>query len=170
MPVSMVVRGLDDIMSMLDALDDKRLMDAARRGMQRGLEAIQGEAKMNCRKNREVGGGDLMKSIQTRTRFEGDELVGEVYFGKKYGVFVEMGTGPKGEENHKGVNPEWLAKTTYNPEGWVYPTGKDDPDEKFRYTLGQPARPFLYPAYQSQKHKVNEKIAAEVIREAEKGG
>lgn len=166
MPVSMDVRGLDDIMGMLDALDDKRLMDAARRGLQRGLQDIRGEAQMLCPKDT----GALKNSIKTRTRVEGDELVGEVYVGKKYGVFVEMGTGPKGEENHKGVNPEWLAKTTYSPEGWVYPTGKDDPDEKFRYTLGQPARPFLYPAYQSQKHKVNEKIAAEVIREAEKGG
>lgn len=164
MPVSMDVRGLDDIMGMLDALDDKRLMDAARRGLQRGLEDIQGAAKMLCPRDT----GALKNSIKTRMRVEGDELVGEVYVGKKYGVFVEMGTGPKGEENHKGVNPEWEKKVTYSPKPWKRKL--KDGREVFVYSDGMAARPFLYPAYKSQKQKVNEKIADAVIREAKKGG
>ncbi|MBQ7885501.1 MAG: HK97 gp10 family phage protein [Clostridia bacterium] len=166
MSVQMNVSGLDGVMDMLDALDDRQILDAARKGLQSGLQDIRGAAVMLC----PVDTGDLRKSIKTRTRIEGEELVGEVYVGKEYGVFVEMGTGPKGEQNHEGVNPEWLAKTTYKPEGWVWPTGEEDKEEAYRFTLGQPARPFLYPAYKSQKHKVNEKIAAAVIREAQKGG
>lgn len=158
--------GMEDVLDMIRSLDEDRLMRAVHYGLEDGLQDIRHDAAENCPKDT----GDLSKSIKTRTRIRNGELVGEVYVGKEYGIFVEMGTGPRGEQSHEGVNPEWLAKTTYSPKGWVFPTGKEAEEEKYRFTLGQPARPFLYPAYKSQKHKVNEKIAAAVIREAKGGG
>lgn len=166
MSVRFDVDGMDGIMDMLGALDEEQIMGAARRGMQSGLQDIRAEAVMLCPEDT----GALKDSIKTRMRYKNGELVGEVYVGKEYGMYVEMGTGPKGEKNHEGVNPEWAKKVTYSPKGWVYPTGKEEKGEKYRFTLGQPARPFLYPAFKSQKSKVNQEIAAAVIREAQKGG
>lgn len=154
--------GLDDVFSLLDRFDEDGLEDALRAGLGSGLQKIAGAAKMLC----PVDTGSLRNSIKTRMTFDGEgALVGEVYVGKQYGVFVEMGTGPKGEQSHAGVNPEWLSKVTYSPKGWVYPTD----DGEFRHTLGQPARPFLYPAYRSEKHKVADEIRRAIRRYAKKG-
>ena len=154
--------GLDDVFSLLDRFDEDGLEDALRAGLGSGLQKIAGAAKMLC----PVDTGSLRNSIKTRMTFDGEgALVGEVYVGKQYGVFVEMGTGPKGEQSHAGVNPEWLSKVTYSPKGWVYPTD----DGEFRHTLGQPARPFLYPAYRSEKNKVADEIRRAIRRYAKKG-
>lgn len=162
MGMSLHSEGLDDIRSMLEALDEEDLMRAVRHGLEDGLQKIAGAAKMLC----PVDTGALQNSIKTRISMgKGGAMLGEVYVGKKYGIFVEMGTGPKGEKSHEGVNPEWAAEVTYRPEGWVYPTG----DGEFRYTLGQPARPFLYPAYKSQKAEVQKEIRRAVLRAATKG-
>lgn len=164
--------GLDDVFSLLDRFDEDGLEDALRAGLGSGLQKIAGAAKMLCPVNKLSGASasGLKNSIKTRINMgKGGNMVGEVYVGKQYGVFVEMGTGPKGEQSHAGVNPEWLSKVTYSPKGWVYPTGSDKKGEEYRYTLGQPARPFLYPAYRSEKHKVADEIRRAIRRYAQKG-
>lgn len=160
--------GLDDVFSLLNSLDEETLSRALHHGLEEGLQKIAGAAKMLCPVNKLSGASasGLKNSIKTRINMgKGGNMVGEVYVGKQYGVFVEMGTGPKGEQSHAGVNPEWLSKVTYSPKGWVYPTD----DGEFRHTLGQPARPFLYPAYRSEKHKVADEIRRAIRRYAKKG-
>lgn len=51
-----------------------------------------------------------------------------------YALFIEYGTGPKGD-------PE-IPHTSKS--SWVYPTG--DPKHPFKVAVSQPARPFMRPA------------------------
>lgn len=109
--------------------------------------------------------GELREKIKTRVSAGNGELIGEVYSGALHGIYVEMGTGPKGEANHAGVNPEWAAGVTYRPNGWVYPTK----DGEFRFTRGMPARPFMYPAFKANEQKAREEVARAVIRHVQGG-
>lgn len=109
--------------------------------------------------------GELREKIKTRMSAGNGELIGEVYSGAPHGIYVEMGTGPKGEANHAGVNPEWAAGVTYRPNGWVYPTK----DGEFRFTRGMPARPFMYPAFKANEQKAREEVARAVIRHVQGG-
>lgn len=57
-----------------------------------------------------------------------------------YALFIEYGTGPKGD-------PE-IPHTSKS--SWVYPTG--DPEGPFKVAVSQPARPFMRPAlYDNRK-------------------
>lgn len=159
--IEMTIEGLDDVLEALDRLSHDELMDAARPGLKKGIELIRGDAQANC----PVDTGELREKIKTRiTRTDG-EMSGEVYSGAPHGIYVEMGTGPKGERNHAGVNPEWMVGVTYRPNGWVYPTK----DGEFRFTRGMPARPFLYPAFKANEAKAREEVAKAVIRYVEGG-
>lgn len=69
-----------------------------------------------------------------------------------YALFIEYGTGPKGD-------PE-IPHTSKS--SWVYPTG--DPEGPFKVAMSQPARPFMRPAlYDNRKAFV--KIIKEGIKE-----
>ncbi|MBP3645485.1 MAG: HK97 gp10 family phage protein [Clostridia bacterium] len=149
---------------MLDALDrlsDDEILAAAKPGLKKGLEMIRGDAQANC----PVDTGELREKIKTRIHGGNGEMTGEVYSGAPHGIYVEMGTGPKGEASHAGVNPEWAVGVTYRPNGWVYPTK----DGGFRFTRGMPARPFLYPAFKANEKKAQEAVAQAVIRHVQGG-
>lgn len=69
-----------------------------------------------------------------------------------YALFIEYGTGPKGD-------PE-IPHTSKS--SWVYPTG--DPKHPFKVAVSQPARPFMRPAlYDNRRAFV--KIIKEGIRD-----
>lgn len=159
--IEMTIEGLDDVLEALDRLSHDELMDAARPGLKKGIERIRSDAQANC----PVDTGELREKIKTRIKKTDDEMVGEVYSGATHGIYVEMGTGPKGERNHAGVNPEWMVGVTYRPNGWVYPTK----DGEFRFTRGMPARPFLYPAFKANEAKAQEEVAKAVIRHVQGG-
>lgn len=159
--IEISIKGLDDVLDALDGIGRDELMDAARQGLQRGLQRIRGDAQANC----PVDTGELREKIKTRTKKTEDGLLGEVYSGAPHGIYVEMGTGPKGNRSHAGTNPEWQAEVTYKPDGWVYPTK----DGEFRFTRGMPARPFLYPAFKANEAKAQEMVAKAVIRHVEGG-
>lgn len=77
----------------------------------------------------------------------------------EYAMFVEFGTGIRGEENPH-PNPAWRGidweydTNGHGENGWWYPTTSSDPnpvkkyDSKkncwFGFTRGLPARPFMY--------------------------
>ena len=115
-------------------------------------------------------------SIFTVVETEGRNVTGICYTDKKYGPYVEFGTGPKGQENHEGISPDTTPVYTQSPwwihegsgpnevdrataekYGWFY---IDTPEGRFYQCTGQPAQPFLYPAL-----KNNEKQIEQVIRE-----
>lgn len=158
MGVEAEIQGLDNVLDMLDNLNSAKLMKAARKGLQDGLQDIRSEAQMLC----PVDTGQLRNSIKTRTFNKDGDLIGEVYTAAEYARYVELGTGPKGEANHKGIDPDIAAKVVYSPEGWYFGTKDGEP----AYTEGMPARPFLYPAFKSQQGKVYRKMARAVMRAA----
>lgn len=159
--IEISVKGLDDVLDALDRLSQDELMDAARPGLKKGIERIRSDAQANC----PVDTGELREKIKTRIKKTDDAMVGEVYSGAPHGIYVEMGTGPKGNRSHAGTNPEWQAEVTYRPDGWAYPTK----DGEFRFTRGMPARPFLYPAFKANEAKAQEEVAKAVIRHVEGG-
>lgn len=162
MALNLDMDGLDSLLERLHMLDDAQILRMARAPLQRELQIIRHEAANNC----PVDTGALQQSIKTRTRLQEDELLGKVYAGKDYAVYVEMGTGPKGEANHEGVSPELAAQVTYSPKGWTYRTR----DGEYRGTLGMPARPFLYPAFKAHEAGAKERIVRSIARAIQEGG
>ena len=93
-------------------------------------------------------------------------FTGKVFTNKEHGIYVVLGTGPKGEASHNGISPE--IKPIYSPSGWVY---YDVDKQKFIFTNGQPARPFMYPALHENRDKLSKFIQSKVqkkIQEASK--
>lgn len=160
MGIDIDLKGIEDVLERLQALDGEQILRVARAPMYRELEAIRQEATSNCPRDT----GELRQSIKTRTKIRDGELRGEVYTNKEYAIYVEMGTGPRGEASHEGVSPELAAQVTYNPTGW-YTTRKG----VMRHTRGMPARPFLYPAVKAHEEGAKARIARTIIRAIREG-
>lgn len=155
MGIEVRVEGLEDVLEALEKMSEKELMDAAAKGLKKGLGRIRDDARANC----PVDTGDLRERIGRRVRREKGALVGEVYSGAPHGIYVEMGTGPKGEMKHAGVNPEWLSNVTYSPRGWHAPIKGE-----VRFIKGYAARPFLYPAFKANEAKAQEDVKRAIIK------
>ena len=142
------------------------------KAISKGIKLVQSAARAEC----PVDHGELRGSIFTVVETEGRNVTGICYTDKKYGPYVEFGTGPKGQENHEGISPDTTPVYTQSPwwihegsgpnevdrataekYGWFY---IDTPEGRFYQCTGQPAQPFLYPAL-----KNNEKQIEQVIRE-----
>lgn len=160
MQIEIDVRGLDEVLEALDSLGQAELLDAATPGMKKGLELIRADAQENA----PVDTGDLRERIRTRMTFKTGELIGEVVAYAPHSIYVEMGTGPKGEKSHAGVNPEWAENVTYSPKGWRAPIKGE-----VRFITGYPARPFLYPAYKAGEGKCHDLIRQAILQHV-KGG
>lgn len=118
------------------------------KGVGQYLSKIQADAKRLCT----VNTGYLRNSIHTKVKYDGEDIVGTVGTNLDYGIYVEMGTGPVGEESTKILPPDVIPK--YKQEGWYY---KAD-DGNVYYTKGQVAKPFLYPAFKSNENNAKEYI------------
>ena len=113
---------------------------------------VHGQAKALVPPN---GTGYLAGSIKTQVKDTGTELQGRVYTNAEYAIYVEMGTGIKGNGTYpyqvKGFTPE------YKDKGWAY---FDEDKGEWIYTKGQVAQPYMYPAL-----KENEKTIKKIFRE-----
>lgn len=106
------------------------------------------------------GNGELSGSFKSEVETEDKgSVVGRVWSDKAGAIYREFGTGPNGESSQKdlpeGINP------VYTQEPWFFPVDSTDAnlnelygmpvieigDMKFYYTHGQPARPYMYPAF-----------------------
>ena len=136
----------------------------------KGIRAVQGEAKMRC----PVDMGELRGSVYTDIETEEGYIRGVCYTNKKYAPFVEFGTGPKGQANHKGVSPNVAVTYTQSP-WWIHESQIDQkmaekyhwfyvdtPNGRFYQCTGQAAQPFLYPALKNQEPEI-EKIFKEAV-------
>ena len=119
---------------------------------------IRDEAKMRV----PVDTGELQNSIDYNVDISAKGFTGKVFTNKEHGLYVELGTGPKGEASHIGISPE--IKPIYSPSGWVY---YDTDKQKFIFTNGQPARPFMYPALHDNREKISKFIQEKVQRKIE---
>ena len=127
-----MILGTKDVTEMLKNASELEISKA----ISKGIKLVQSAARAEC----PVDHGELRGSIFTVVETEGRNVTGICYTDKKYGPYVEFGTGPKGQENHEGISP--------------------DTTPVYTQCTGQPAQPFLYPAL-----KNNEKQIEQVIRE-----
>lgn len=172
-----VIQGLDSLLRKLSAMGE----DAApimQKGVNKGLKRIQSSAKLLCPSN----SGELRNSIKTQSRVQGGKVVGEVYTNKEHAAYVEFGTGPVGEETLQEV-PEGL-NITHSPTGWWIHVGEGENDispeivekyhfftitgedgEKYAFSNGSPAQPFMYPALEANRDNVLHDVAGVIHKE-----
>lgn len=150
----MKIEGLDRLyrkIARLHNIDIKPIVEDA-------TIRVRDEAKMRV----PVDTGELQNSIDYNVDISAKGFTGKVFTNKEHGIYVELGTGPKGEANHIGISPE--IKPIYSPSGWVY---YDTDKQKFIFTNGQPARPFMYPALHDNREKISKFIQFRVKRKIE---
>lgn len=150
----MKIEGLDRLyrkIARLHNIDIKPIIEDA-------TIRVRDEAKMRV----PVNTAELQNSIDYNVDISAKGFTGKVFTNKEHGLYVELGTGPKGEANHSGISPE--VKPIYSPSGWVY---YDTDKQKFIFTNGQPARPFMYPALHDNREKISKFIQEKVQRKIE---
>ena len=125
---------------------------------------VEAQAKSLC----PVNDGGLRMSIHAKVETKGVNIIGMVYTSKEYAMYVEFGTGIKGN----GTYPYDVEGLTleYKDTGWVYtPDGGDT----FYYTEGMEAQPYMYPALHQNKDKIKKLINdgyTELLRKSIGGG
>lgn len=150
----MKIEGLDRLyrkIARLHNIDIKPIIEDA-------TIRVRDEAKMRV----PVDTGELQNGIDYNVDISAKGFTGKVFTNKEHGLYVELGTGPKGEASHIGISPE--IKPIYSPSGWVY---YDTDKQKFIFTNGQPARPFMYPALHDNREKISKFIQEKVQRKIE---
>ena len=163
-------------MEFAEALEKMSRVDL-RRGVAQAISFVQEDAKSNC----PVHDGELRGSIFTEIKSEGDIIRGICYTNKTYAPFVEMGTGPKGQESHDGTSPE--VTWAYSQSPWWIHEGSganeidrataeeyhffaiDTPEGRFYQCTGQAAQPFMYPALKNNADRATQIIAREVKKQ-----
>lgn len=152
----------------------KALLKHVNTAMNESLNLIQSAAVMNAPSNL----GQLKASIFTDIETVEGKLIGIVYSDLEHAWYVEFGTGPVGAANHTGVSPE--VPVAYKTQGWLIPGDKISEADALKYkfkrvtfkdgsvfwaTNGQPAQPFLYPAYIANENNI-EKLFSEAINKS----
>ena len=113
---------------------------------------VEAQAKALC----PVNTGDLRGSIHPEVKESKDMVYGRVYTQKWYAPYVEFGTGPKGN----GTYPYKIKGFTlkYRDTKWCYPTFGGGRELKYIWTNGQKAQPYMYPALEVNKKRIQNKI------------
>ena len=95
-----------------------------------------------------LGGQSIRESISGEVHRSGDTFEGKITCKSPHGIYVEFGTGSVGAASGGNGSRARVSYTTR--PGWVYPVQGYD-DTEFYYTEGQPAKPFMYPAFEDGK-------------------
>ena len=142
------IKGLDSLMQKLSSLGGN-LQGALKRAVQQTTQAAEKEA--NIRKPYSS------ISIQSEVKETVGKIEGRVFALPLWDMYVELGTGPKGQADHGGISPN--ISVTYTQHPWAYQTE----DGSWVTTSGQPAKPHLYPAAKLAE-PIFEQAAANEIR------
>lgn len=163
-----MIIGLDELDRRIDHLSALDLV----KPVDKAITLVETEARNRC----PTDTGELQGSISHYTEQNDDVVTGTCMTNKKYAVFVEMGTGPKGQAEHAGISPNvnpvytqspwWIhegpgpnevSRETGEKYGWFY---IDTKNGRFYKCSGQAAQPFMYPAL-----KDNEQKCVDIIKE-----
>lgn len=122
----------------------KQLTDYCNDLIQRLVEDGVVVAKMKVMQMNAVYTGALEESIEGI--YSKDKRIGIILTSKPYAVYVEYGTGIVGLESPhpdpQSANWEYDVNQ-HGEKGWLY-LKKTDNGNKFRWTKGMPARPFMF--------------------------
>jgi HK97 gp10 family phage protein len=126
---------------------------------------VQPEAKLRAPANE----GELRNSIRVRLKVNGNKISSEIFTNSDHGVYVELGTGPKGQASHSGISPE--VSVSYRSSPWYVHEDQIDVGKyhfqkmgEFYKMYGQPAQPYLYPALKDNQERVSNNISKYVSR------
>lgn len=142
--INIQIEGLGELQEKLNRLT-RGATSGLTKGLLKGGEIVRAEAAANC----PVDSGQLRQSIVVEQQGGTSVTVGST---AEYSVFVEFGTGSKGDPS--------VGHTTKS--GWVYFNEKTG---QFVYTNGQAPQPFLVPALFSQKDAVVEAVKQGLMEE-----
>lgn len=157
MRVDVDVGGFDDVAENIGMLSAE-LLEVARKGLLEGMKPMVVQAKELVPPTKHST-GQLRNSIGARAEVQGAFVVGNFFAAAEHALYVEYGTGPKGEEDHAGINPN--DNPTYTLHGWTY---KDPRSGEFYYTTGQPARPYMYPALKANEDKLSPAVRDAILK------
>lgn len=147
------IKGLDSFFKKLNNLPAGITKEVAKQ-VKRDGKVVQVSAKLLC----PVQSGELRQSIKEKTELLEDGAVrSTVFTNKKHAAYVELGTGPIGQEHHEGISPE--VNPAYSQKGWSYYDAELD---EFIHTRGQPAQPYLYPALKNYEKTVTKNIKSAI--------
>lgn len=146
-------KGIDSLMAKLGALGGN-VAKAATDGVNKTLMDITADAKANAPEDT----GQLRESIEPygdahKAKVQDGVISGAAGTAVEHGIYVEFGTGPVGEETP--VADKYPGDLSYTQKGWTYHSEKLD---KFIHTNGQPAQPFLWPAYEAHAQELPDNI------------
>lgn len=112
--------------------------------------------------------GALRESIHMQFIKKGRQSGGKVYTNMEYASYVEFGTGINGNGSYPHANklPGGM-NLTYRDTPWVYPVDTDDGKE-FRYTKGQVAQPYMYPALADSEEYMLELMGEDLKKQIHK--
>lgn len=135
----------------------ERYIDALQRAVNELANALVVEgteiAKLEVLRLGAFDTGELADSIQGF--YDSATQVGIIRTDVYYAVFVEYGTGVVGERNAHPYPVGWEYDVNgHGDNGWVY---HSDRDNKFHWTKGQPASPFMYNTFRQLQRLAIEK-------------
>lgn len=164
-----MILGTADLNKHFDKLSKVELKS----GIRKGISLVQETAKANC----PVFDGELRSKIMAEVTEEEDTVHGTCWPAVEHGVYVEMGTGPKGQTNHDGISPDVTVAYTQSP-WWIHESQIDrevaeyyhffyiDTSQgRFYQCTGQPAQPYLYPALKDNEDEIVKIMAEEVKKQ-----
>lgn len=163
----MSVDGMKDLEKKLNAISK---MDA-KKGVGQAIDYVKQCAIGNVHSHNATG--ELESSIFTSVYEDGDSIIGECYTNKEYAVYLELGTGPKGQEKHDGISPDMNPVYTQSP-WWIHESQIDErvaekygwfhidtPQGRFYQCTGHPAYPFMYPALKDNQDEILKDFATD---------
>ena len=134
--------------------------------MTAACQFVQGQARMLAPGDTGQLQNSILYDVERKGHLFWARVEGKVYTDLSYAPYVELGTGPKGAENHAGISPAvtpsytlepwWVHESMIPPgtgEKYHWPAYETD-DGTFYLVSGQPAQPFLYPAMADNEDKI----------------
>lgn len=123
---------MSEVIENLEKAIEKQIPEALYKAMEKACLIVVADAKRNC----PVDDGQLRQSIDYQIEQEQEETIGYVGSNVEYAPYVEKGTGIYAADGRKTP--------------WKYQDAKGD----WHTTAGQKAQPFLQPAIDSNRDKI----------------
>lgn len=114
--------------------------------------------------------GELANSIGITIDQQEYGTVAHIGTNKEYAIYVELGTGPKGQASHEGISPD-VTPTYRQTPWWIHESQIDrnaadayhwfhidTKNGRFYKVSGQPAKPYLYPAINDNRAKIEKTL------------
>ena len=166
--MSAKIEGADELLRKLQNMSQDMQVAAAKRAAVAGGTIVKRQAQLLVPRN----AGALARSIRIRSSASAAGAKAEVYTNYEYAIYVEFGTGPKGQANHQGISPSVTPR--YTQHGWGIPADQVSAEDAEKYhwpsriydgktyymTSGQAASPFMYPALNNRKEDVKKAMNA----------